>query len=272
MPCFKRSSYYNELSIRNNSLPVRKIPKSYRNATGLISTDKADEMTGYESRLEHDCQKLLMFNLNIVRYEEQPVKIPYVDEVGRDHTYTPDILIHYRTDLSTANSWKPLLAEVKWRSDLFKYWKELKPKLKAGRQYAKEQRLDFAILTDREINTPYVKNAIFLLVFRDYFINEEDSQLLLSVLDSLGETDAETLVRSVTEDNYRRAELLPALWQLVANFEISTNLELSLNMRSHLWPTISNEEPNDEGIYGYCSGHARRLRWRALRYYPPVEP
>jgi hypothetical protein len=253
-------------------MPARKIPKNYRNVTGLIATDKSDEMTAYESRLEHNCQKLITFNLNVIKYEEQPVTIPYIDENGKDRKYTPDILVHYRNDIAPTKTWRPLLGEVKWRSDLFKNWKELKPKIKAGRRYAREQDCDFAVLTNLEINTHYLKNTIFLLVFRDFPINDEDSEILLSALDSLRETDAETLIHSITEDNYRKAELLPTLWKLVANFEIGTNLELPLNMRSRLWSAISYEEISDEGIYGYRAGYARQLRWRALRYYPPFEP
>ncbi len=253
-------------------MPARKIPKNYRNATGLVATDKSDEMTAYESRLEHNCQKLVTFNLNVIKYEEQPVTIPYIDENGKDRKYTPDILIHYRNDIDPMKSWRPLLGEIKWRSDLFKDWKELRPKIKVGRRYAKEQDYDFAVLTDHEINTPYLKNTIFLLVSRDLPVNEEDSELLLNALVSRGETDAETLMRSITEDNFKKAELLPTLWQLVANFMIGTNLELPLNMRSRLWPAVSYEENNNERIYGHRAGHARQLRWRALCYRPPFEP
>lgn len=254
-------------------MPVRKIRKSYQNVTGLVSTTKTTSgvMTAYESRIEHDCHKLVTFNHNITGYEEQPVKITYVDDSGKKRTYTPDILINYRKDVSPANLWKPLLAEVKWRSDLFKNWKELKPKLLAGRRHAKEQGLDFTILTDREIYTPYLKSAIFLLVFVNYPVNEEDMELLLSALDDAGEIDAETLVSSLTKDNYRRAELLPALWKLVANFGIRTNLEAPLNMRSRLWSTRLWEEMCDESLDEHRAGRARQLRWRALRYHPPFE-
>lgn len=252
-------------------MPAKKIRKSYRSVTGLIATKKSGEMTFYKTKLEHDCQKLVAFNHNIARYEVQPVTIPYVDKNGKDRTYTPGILIHYRKDVAPASLWKPLLADVRGRSELFKKWKELKPKFLAGRQYAKEQGLDFAVLTEHEINTPYLKNARFLLVFIDYPVNEEDMKLLLRVLNDAGEIDAETLMCSVAKDNYRRAELLPALWKLVANFEIGTNLEAPLNMHSRLLSTALWEEMTDESINERRAGHARQLRWRALRYYPHLE-
>src|SRR5437763_1088317 len=103
-------------------MPVRKIPKSYRNVTGLTATDKSDTMTAYESGLEHKCHKLLTFNTNVSTYKEQPVKIYFIGEDGKTHHYTPDVLINYRRDIEPAKYWKPLLAEVKWRTDLFKNW------------------------------------------------------------------------------------------------------------------------------------------------------
>lgn len=140
-------------------MPARKVPKSYRNATGLIATDKADESTAYESRLERYTQKLIGFNLNVVKYEEQPITIHFTDKAGRSHRYTPDILVNYRRDLTPAKWWKPLLVEVKYRKILFRDWSELKAMFLAGRRHAEEHELDFSIVTDREVITPYLKNG-----------------------------------------------------------------------------------------------------------------
>lgn len=253
-------------------MPVRKIPKSYRNATGLISTEKSDEMTGYESRLEHDCQKLVSFNRNVLKYEEQPVKIYFTDEEGARRHYHPDILITYRPDVLPAKNWKPILAEVKWRSDLFKDWASLRPRLRAGRQHAREQGLDFAILTEHEIYTPYLTNAILLLECMKCPVNDEDSRLLLDVLETMGQADPNTLPHSITQDNFRKAELLTTLWQLVADYKIWVDLEAPLTMRSRLRSLSQLRSGDREFLHHLPTGHARRLRWQALRYYPHIEP
>jgi hypothetical protein len=252
-------------------MPVREIPKSYCNVTGLVATDKSDAMTGYESRLEHDCQKLVGLNLNVSKYEEQPLKVSYTTQDGKRHNYTPDILINYRTDIFPVRGWKPLLAEIKYRSDLFKHWSELKPKLLAARQYAKERSFDFTIITDHEVYTPFLKNAIFLLEFRKYPTNHNDSELLLDALEGLEEADPYTLLRLITSDQYRKAELLPTLWQLVANYKIRINLEEPLTMRSRIWPALQTKDGSDEILLHPGTGLARQLRWRALRYNPYPE-
>ena len=120
------------------TVPARKVPKNYRNATGLVSTTKSDRMTAYESRLEHDFMKLVGFDRRVSHYLEQPVRIKFTDADGRPRSYTPDILVMYHPQDASQDS-RPLLAEIKYRSDLFKNWQDLKPKFRAARRYAREQ-------------------------------------------------------------------------------------------------------------------------------------
>ena len=85
----------------------------------MASNDESDQVTGYESSLERDCIKHVIFNKNVARHEEQPVTISFICG-GKQYSYTPDLLIIYRNDVAGAKRWKPLLAEIKYRSDLFK--------------------------------------------------------------------------------------------------------------------------------------------------------
>lgn len=98
-------------------MPVRKIPTNRRSITGLVSSRKNDRMTGFESSLERDFLLLLDFDRNVERYEEQPVTIRYRDREGKRRTYTPDVLVLYRQNL-TGRDTCPLLCEVKYRADL----------------------------------------------------------------------------------------------------------------------------------------------------------
>src|SRR5437868_5438583 len=98
-------------------MPSRKIPPSRRSLTGLVASQKSPRlslvpspparpsqlgagqpqpqtrMKGFESSLERDFFILLDFDLNVDRYEEQPVRIEYRDGDGRLRTYTPDVLV-----------------------------------------------------------------------------------------------------------------------------------------------------------------------------------
>jgi TnsA endonuclease N terminal/TnsA endonuclease C terminal len=221
---------------RGVTLPARKVPKNYRNVTGLISTTKSDRMTAYESRLEHDFMKLVGFDPRVSSYVEQPVKIEFTDATGRLRTYTPDILVSYHPQ-QDAQDTRPLLVEIKYRRDLFKNWPDLKPKFRAARRYAREQGWEFKIITEVEIRTPYLKNVVFLLGYRNLSVVDAETGQLLEMLKRLGGADPDELLLAISEGRIKRAQLLPTLWHLVANNCIGVDLTQPLTMRSRLWTT-----------------------------------
>ena len=201
----------------------------------MISSRKNARMVASESSLERDLLVLLEFDPTVERYEEQPVCIEYVDREGDNHTYTPDVLVYYHPDLSPASP--PLLCEVKYRADLFANWKEIKPKVRAGRAYARQQGWHFKIITEREIRTPYLKNAKFLRPYRVHIIKEEEARIILDALHVVGESVPEQLLTRLHQDPFKRAELLPTLWHLVAQGRISADLNKPLTMQTRLWIT-----------------------------------
>lgn len=254
-------------------MPVRKIPKSYRNVTGMVADDRSGRMIGYESRLEHDCLKLVRLNDFVLRAEEQPVKVEFADEVGRPRHYHPDLLVEFRQDTSPARYMRPVLAEVKYRTDLFKQWAELKPRLRAGRRYAAERGWDFVLLTDREINTPYLKNAIFLLAALNRPPDSAQVDTILHALDRAGEIDPQTLLRDLGADGNGRAEMLPVLWRLIAERTVRVDLTRPLTMRSRIRVVSRAEkEQEDERLYQHIAGRNRLLRWQVLRHHGGLEP
>lgn len=95
-------------------MAVRKIRANYRSVTGLVADDQSARSTGYESSLERDFIKHLLFNKNVLGHEEQPLTINFTDTSGKPRSYTPDLLISYRKDVVMTKDWQPLLAEVKY--------------------------------------------------------------------------------------------------------------------------------------------------------------
>jgi hypothetical protein len=253
-------------------MAVRKIRANYGSVTGLVADDRSARSTGYESSLERDFIKHLIFNKNVFKHEEQPLTIEFTNANGKQRRYTPDLFVSYRRDLAFTKDWRPLLAEVKYRSDLFRHWVDLKPKFSAARVYAKQHGWDFAIITERELRTPYLKNITFLLEFRKYPVDEVASQRLLEAVGDSSPTTPASLLELISEDATQKAALLPTLWQLTANGRIAVDLEQRLTMTSPIWLRESKErckrhEPSD----GISAGNAHRQRWQALRYYPHPE-
>lgn len=219
-------------------MPVRKIPRSYRAVTGATASVKVGRAVASESTLECDVFTLLEFDPDVDRYEEQPLTVLYRDADGRARHYTPDVLVWFREDVAPGCWRRPLLAEVKYRVDLAGQWRALQRRLAAARAHAAARGWEFRILTEREVRTPYLANARFLLPFRRRPATEESSvreRLLLDALEDMREADAETLLLYVHRDERLRLELLPELWRLVAWRAIRADLRLPLTMRSRLW-------------------------------------
>lgn len=63
-------------------MPVRKIPKNYRNVTGIAASSKAIGAAQFESTLERDFLALLDFSAEVVRYEVLTRTENYPDFAG----------------------------------------------------------------------------------------------------------------------------------------------------------------------------------------------
>lgn len=248
-------------------MPVRKIRANYRSVIGLVADDRSARSTAYESSLERDFIKHLLFNKNVLEHEEQPLTIDFTDASGKPRRYTPDLLVSYRKDVAITKDWHPLLAEVKYRSDLFRHWAELKPKFRAARAYARERRWDFAVVTERELRTFYLKNITFLLEFRKHPVDEALTQLLLEAVVGMSPATPSSLLTLLSTNAMQKATLLPTLWQLVANGCIGVDLELPLTMSSPIWLRRSNQRREcDEPTAMVSARNGHRMRWQALRY------
>jgi hypothetical protein len=133
-------------------MPIRKIPKNYRNVTGIAASGKAIGSAQFESTLERDFLALLEFSSDVEIFEVQPVKIEWYDNLGTPRSYTPDALVTF----APATGKQPWLCEIKYRADIKKHWDTLHPKFIKGISYAKRHGWRFRIITEVEIRTPYL--------------------------------------------------------------------------------------------------------------------
>jgi hypothetical protein len=213
-------------------MPVRQIPKNYRNVTGVLASAKTDAPAQFESTLERDFYTLLEFTPEVAYYEVQPVSIFWQDG-HRSRRYTPDVLVLYGDDVPPLR--KIWLYEVKYRSELRERWAELRPKLRSGVSYARRNGMRFKIVTEIEIRTTYLANAKFLLPFRRRAIDADHATLLLEVMRALGQTTPVALIAAVFRDEWHRAALLPSLWGLIASFRVGVDLHAPITMDSPIW-------------------------------------
>lgn len=225
-------------------MPVRTIPKNSRSLTGKVIDFRSHRGVSFESALERDFYVLLDFDPAVTDFEEQPVSIAYQDPVGVRRTYTPDVLVHYRPEARRDH--RPVLYEIKYRDDLRTHWQEYRPKFKAARRYAHTQGWVFRLITEREIRSPYLKNAKFLRQYHDREPDRGDRHRLLTFLAVQGETSPETLLASLSPDRWEHARFLPVLWSLIAIGEIGSDLTVPLTMHSCIWSLGPIEERRDD--------------------------
>lgn len=212
---------------------VRAVKSNGKTVVGFQSSYKNAQMVQFESSLEKDFIRMVEFQTSVDRYVSQPLKIEYLDDEGKQRSYTPDFIVYYRKDrLPKA---VPTIFEVKYRNDLKENWKEYKPKFKAALSYAKVRGWKFKIVTEVEIRTMYTVNATFLLPYKR---RKMESTLLADILEGmriLKTTTPFKLLAFATHDEERRMELIPALWYLISQGMVGCDLEEKLHMESAIW-------------------------------------
>ena len=215
-------------------MAVRKIGINCRSMTGREGYSSQQ----FESALERDLLDLLAFDLNVDHCEAQPLRLHYVGDNGEQRPYTPDILIHYRRDISPAKDMLHVLAEVKYREEYREKYHELKQRFRAARRYAKERGWRFCVFTEREIRTPYLGNARLLRPYRDHAPDPLREHALIERLASLKVTTPSELLQVFAADTVERARYLAVLWKLVSEFRIQTDLTEKITMQSQLRPCL----------------------------------
>ncbi|MCU7846464.1 MAG: TnsA endonuclease N-terminal domain-containing protein [Candidatus Thiodiazotropha sp. (ex Lucinoma kastoroae)] len=212
-------------------MPIRKIPKNYRNVTGVAASRKAIGEAQFESTLERDFLALLDFSPEVVCYEVQPVRIEWDDETGKLRTYTPDVLVTFESSIGRS----PWLYEVKYWADIKKDWDALRGKFRRAIRFAKEQGWRFRLISEIEIRTDYLQNVRFLSPFKHHLYSESQIEVLLERLRFLGHTTPADLMGALSPDAWKQAEWLPVLWQQIAYGKIGAALERELTMNSSIW-------------------------------------
>lgn len=215
-------------------MSVRKIPKNYRNVTGIAASSKAGGAAQFESTLERDFLALLEFSPEVKNIDPQPVKIEWVDANGCQRSYTPDVFVEFFGCVGKA----PWLCEVKYRSELREKWAEFSPKFKVAFHFAREQGWRFKIITEREVRTPHLANARFLTGFRRTIPDAGDVRAILDHLKKIHETTPRGLIEAIRLDATGQARLIGVLWHLVATFQIGVDLQEPLTMKSHIWSLL----------------------------------
>jgi hypothetical protein len=211
--------------------PVRAIGVQTRSVTGTLP-----DGSRYESSLERDFMLLMQFDPSVDIYTPQPLTLRYRGRDGSTRRYTPDGLIEWRKDRPVHDP-RPVLVEIKYREAFEGDWRRWRLVARAAREYAREQGWIFQIYTEREIRTPVLENASFLLPYRRGSGSPELERWLLDALEELGESTPRALISTLYRDKWNQAALIPVLWRLLAERSVGFDITKLLTMSSPIWST-----------------------------------
>lgn len=209
--------------------PVRRIGIQSRSVTGTMPNGNR-----YESTLERDFMILMQFDPAVDVFTPQPLTLTYCGADGLLHRYTPDGLIEWRVDRPVHDP-RPVLVEIKYREDVIGKWREWRARARAARAFAAEKGWLFMMFTEREIRTPALENATFLLPYLRRKIEPEMELWLLDRLAELVESTPRDLVGTLYRHKWNQATLIPVMWRLLAERRIGFDIAQTLNMRSTIW-------------------------------------
>lgn len=229
-------------------MPVRKIKAGYSNTTSSFHSIKLNREVNAESSLEVDFLFQLDHESNVVDFEEQPLTIQYTSPTGKLASYTPDALVYYKIPQITDNdsceqlfTEKTVLYEVKFREDLRKNWKKLKPKFKAAIQLCRQKGWRFKIMTEVEIRSTQLENLEFLYHFSRTLspLENEIRQVIYDYLKTVEVSTPKEVLAMLFSQRNRQAEAMPVLWRMIYDKTITVDMHALVNMHS---PILIDQE------------------------------
>lgn len=214
----------------------RKIGYTYGSVSGVCSFRK-EKSIAFESTLERDLITLMGFNDSVSDIIEQPLTIEYTNANGRDTTYTPDFLVHFKQPETTIfnTKHKSLLIEVKPRNILRKNFQQLKPKFKIAMKYAQQNDMIFKIYDEGRIRGEYFRNISFLKRYQNLKYDESEEQRILEYLEMVGNTAIDHIIEYLYATSVQKGIALGHIWHLMANKKIVCLFDEPLNQSTVVW-------------------------------------
>ncbi len=206
---------------------ARAIKPGYRGMRGHVVVLGAKVQ--HESNLERDFLLQMTLDRTLIAITEQPITLPFMGARGMTK-YTPDFLTTHRGPSETR-----LLIECKERKTLWAEWRTLKPCLKEGRRYARENGMQHLILTEREIRTPALAAARFLKPFGRLPRDEGVEEHLVHRLAIIGPASPAKLLVAAYASDANRTQAIGYIWKLIGEWRIEADLNMSLTMDTLIW-------------------------------------
>lgn len=214
---------------------VRSIKATRRSVSGFLPFRGVGGVP-FESLLERDFLKRMRFSHRVESVIAQPVRVDFLDSLGRSQTYTPDFLVYYRqpADVHYMHYFKPMLVEVKPAYEWRKNWRAWLGKWKVARRYAREEGWTFSIYDESRIRGLPLDNIVFLERFERLEFDREDIEMVLKTLREMEFAPVHYLLARHFKGVYRDRGVA-LLWHLIATQRVECDITEPLNEYLELW-------------------------------------
>ena len=242
----------------------RNIGYRYLFTSGKIITDKALNTLEFESQLERCFLTLLIFDNAVRTIKTQPHTIKWYNGQKQTH-YTPDVLIEYKDPKNSSNPLQTIIFEVKPRKKLESEWAIFAPRFKMATNWCKENGFLFKMVTEKYIDTPYLANVNFLLLYDHRRFSTSDLDTITEIESQINcilvhqPLSINALLQSLSQYKTTQQQLLPYIWMLVRDGRLNADLITPLTMKTLVW---NSEPPFDYNFEQ--SPIRRRLRSRII--------
>jgi len=226
-------------------MPVRRPKLHYQSVGGSLASTRLARPIYYESLLERDFFLTLDLHPAVESFEEQPIRVHWVDPSGMERIYVPDVLVRFRPERRFLGrpTKAPVIFELKFRDDLGKHWDSLKPKLRAGLHLAKQRGCNFKILTEQQIRGIALQNAEFIRKHLHGQLDQDAASAIMRLVRMKSEVSAEELATSASRTGRATQEVLDYVWALVARGRLSVDLEFPISPCSLVTMGWNDAEP-----------------------------
>lgn len=212
---------------------AREIRPGRQSVTGLLKVSPDQPQIPFESSLERDFAILMSGRQGVLSIEAQPVTIRYLDELGKQHIYTPDFLVTRRKS-RTEPAFHSMLVEVKYQTDLNgPEQPKLLTKFKHAQRWAEFKGWSFAVYSEVEIRTAELSRARELLPFR-FIKSSRPIQLAIATLmrsqksTTIGNITAQLSNQFEVPEVHAEVRKMLATHQLFADFDKPLDTDLAI--------------------------------------------
>ena len=211
---------------RSELLKTRRRRGSYLGVTGKYPSLKNSHCLFAESFRERDLFALANFDPTVLRLDDHPLTIHYIDG-NRSRSYTPDALL-LRVDRSAPAE----IIEVKMSDQLARDADRFEPAFQAAKAYAESCGKVFRVLTEKELPRPLIRNLRFLFPYRK---RSPSAQIEDAILEALSEPKSLTkLCRELETRGLEPHKVIARAWRLVALQKVSSDFSSLLTPNSVL--------------------------------------